>query len=127
MDNQVRIDKWLWAVRIFKTRSLAADACRKGKVLLNNGPVKSSKLINVADKISVRKTLITYTFRIKNLSQKRISAKLVPDFVENLTPEKELKKAVRLRFPDFGSREKGMGRPTKKERRTMDRFHNDIP
>jgi ribosome-associated heat shock protein Hsp15 len=127
MDNQVRIDKWLWAVRIFKTRSLAADACRKGKVLLNNGLAKSSKLIKVADKISVRKTLITYTFRVKNLSQKRISAKLAPDFVENLTPEKELKKAVRSQFPDFGSREKGMGRPTKKERRTMDRFHNDVP
>ncbi len=126
MEKNVRIDKWLWAVRIFKTRNLAAEACKKKKVSLNGKPVKSSKLIKVMDTITVTRLPVTYTYRVIDLIQKRISAKLVADYVENQTPETEMDKLIRPRQVISGNREKGTGRPTKKERRTLDDLRNKL-
>ena len=120
MEKQVRIDKWLWAVRIFKTRSLAAEACKKKRISVNGEPAKSSKLIKENDTISVTKLPVTFTYRVKEVLQKRISAKLVSDYVENQTPEAEIEKLIHPKQPIFGKREKGAGRPTKTERRTLD-------
>lgn len=125
MEDQIRIDKWLWAVRVYKTRSVAAEACKKNKVIINNVLAKASKTIRKNDTINVTKKQITYTYIVKELTQKRISAKLVPDFLINTTPKEELNKLLTPKFPDFGTREIGAGRPTKKERRTIDRLQNN--
>lgn len=125
MEDQIRIDKWLWAVRVYKTRSVAAEACKKNKVIINNVLAKACKTIKKNDTINVTKKHITYTYIVKELTKKRISAKLVPDFLINITPEEELNKLLTPKFPDFGTRERGAGRPTKKERRTIDRLQNN--
>ena len=125
MEEQLRIDKWLWAVRIYKTRSLASDACKKNKVSINDEITKPSKLIKKNDTIQVSKKQVTYTFKVKDLTNKRISAKLVPDYLINLTSQEELNKLIHDKFPDFAKRERGSGRPTKKERRTIDRLQNN--
>ncbi len=125
MEEQLRIDKWLWAVRIYKTRSLASDACKKNKVSINDEIAKPSKLIKKNDTVQVSKKQVTYTFKVKDLTNKRISAKLVPDYLINLTSQEELNKLIPAKFPDFGKRERGSGRPTKKERRTIDRLQNN--
>jgi ribosome-associated heat shock protein Hsp15 len=126
VEKYIRIDKWLWAVRIFKTRSLAAEACKKKKVAVNGVSVKSSKLIKVNDIVSVIKLPVTYTYRVIELIQKRISAKLVPEYIENQTPEAEMDKLIHPKQPVFGTREKGAGRPTKKERRTLDNLRTKL-
>lgn len=118
----VRIDKFLWAVRIYKTRSLASEECRKGRILISNIQVKPSRLINPGDLITVKKMPVVYTYRVINPIENRVSAKMAPGFVEDLTPEDE---KVKLKLGVTGSssyREKGTGRPTKKERRTLDKF-----
>ena len=125
MEEKLRIDKWLWAVRIYKTRSLASDACKKNKVSINDEITKPSKLIKKNDTIQVSKKQVTYTFKVKDLTNKRISAKLVPDYLINLTSQEELNKLIHAKFPDFAKRERGSGRPTKKERRTIDRLQNN--
>ena len=125
MENTVRIDKWLWTVRIYKTRNQAANACKKGQILINNEPAKSSKTVHKNDLISVKKTPVNYIFRVLAFPSGRVGAKLVDQYMENLTPEEEILKLKRPRFPDFGYREKGSGRPTKKERRIIDRFRKD--
>ena len=122
--EKVRIDKWLWAVRIFKTRSLASDACAKGRVLINNIPVKPSKELTGDEIITVRKPPVIYTYKIQKLVKNRLSAKLVPDFVEDLTSVEELDK-LKINETFFVKRDKGTGRPTKKERRTIDRIKTD--
>jgi ribosome-associated heat shock protein Hsp15 len=121
IDKDIRVDKWLWAVRVFKTRSSASDACRKGKVLVNNAPVKPSRIIKINDVVSVRRQTILYSYKVKGLLGKRLSARLITEFVENITPETELEK---LKHTDtfFIRRDKGTGRPTKKERRTLDKI-----
>ena len=124
MEEPTRIDKWLWAVRVYKTRSLAAEACRKNKVSINNESAKPSKSVKKEDLISVTKRNVTYTFKVKEYTHKRVSAKLVSDYLVNLTPQEELDKLITPKFPDFGSREKVTGRPTKKERRTIDNLRN---
>ncbi len=125
-ENNLRIDKWLWAVRIFKTRSMAAGACRKGKVIIDGVPVKPSRQIKVHEVVQVRKAPVTYSFRVTGLLAKRLSAKKVLEYVENITPENELNK---LKYKDtfFIRRKKGAGRPTKKERRTLDKLQNTNP
>ena len=125
MENPVRIDKWLWTVRIFKTRSQATNACKKGQVFINDEPVKSSKIVQRNDLILVKKPPARYTFRVLAFPSNRLAAKLVDQYMENLTPEEEILKVKRPRFPDFGYRRKGEGRPTKKERRIIDRFRDD--
>ena len=120
--DEVRIDKFLWSIRAFKTRSEATDACNGGKIRLNGGDVKPSKLVHRGDEIVVRKPPVTYTYKVKELVDKRQGAELVSDFVENLTPEEELQKLHAPVETFFLKRDRGTGRPTKKDRRALDDF-----
>ncbi len=120
----LRIDKYLWAVRVFKTRSLATEACRKGKVIIDEVQVKPSRVVKEGDVIYVKRNPIVYSYRVKKLLGKRLSAKLVVDYVENITPEEELKK-LEVRDTFFIKRDRGSGRPTKKERRIIDKLRSD--
>lgn len=118
--KEVRIDKYLWAIRVFKTRTEATDACKGGKIRLNGADTKPSKMVKPGDVIVARKGAVTYTYKVLALLDKRQGARLVPDFAENLTPAEELAK---LRAPVetfFLKRDRGAGRPTKKDRRQMD-------
>lgn len=124
-ENPVRIDKFLWAVRLFKTRGLAANACRMGRVMLNNNNVKPSKYAEVNEILVIRKPPVTYTYRIKGITGNRISPKLVFNFLEDLTPEEEKVRLDISRSVNQVYRKKGSGRPTKKERRIID-WWNDI-
>jgi ribosome-associated heat shock protein Hsp15 len=118
----VRIDKFLWAVRIFKTRSLATDACRMGRVTINGNPVKPSKAIEGNEIIMVKKPPINYSYRVTFPIENRVSAKLAVNYIEDITPENERIK-IGIRGSGFtGFRKKGTGRPTKKERRIIDRW-----
>ena len=118
--EEVRIDKYLWSIRAYKTRSEATTACNGGKVRLNGSDVKPSKAVKVGDVIVVRKGVVTYTYKVLDLIDKRQGAKLVSEFAENMTPQEELDK---LRAPVetfFLKRDRGAGRPTKKDRRQME-------
>lgn len=121
-DIKVRIDKWLWAVRIFKTRSLATDACRNGKVSINGQLVKASREVKPEDEISIRQQQMTKTVKVSALLEKRVSAKLVAQFMEDLTPASEYEKVETIRAFSFIYRPKGQGRPTKKDRRDIEKF-----
>lgn len=124
--EEVRIDKYLWSIRVYKTRSEATDACKGGKIRLNGGDVKPSKTVRVGDVLVARKGPVTYTYRILQLIDKRQGAKLVPNYAENLTPQEELDK---LRAPVetfFLKRDRGAGRPTKKDRRQMDSLWGNL-
>lgn len=123
MDNG-RIDKWLWSVRIFKTRTLAIDACKKGRVKLNGNETKPSKDIKPGDRIEVRKPPVNFTFAVKGIPKSRVGAKLVPEYLENTTPDSELEKLNSKIFAFQGYRDPGAGRPTKKERRSLDEIRN---
>jgi len=118
--EDVRIDKWLWAVRIFKTRSQASDACKNSKVKLNETIVKSSKTIKIGDIIEVKKPPVLFKYKVKELLQKRVGAKLVEKYCIDITPEQEIIKLDITKISIGGYREKGSGRPTKKERRLLD-------
>ena len=117
----MRIDKWLWCVRIYKTRQIAFKACNSGKVKMNNKKVKPSRLINENDTISVQKGYVKFKFKVINLLNNRIPAKEVYNFIKNITPKKELIKLQFSKNIKIINREKGLGRPTKKERRTLDK------
>jgi len=121
----VRIDKFLWSVRIYKTRSIASEACGKGRIIINNVQVKPSRIVLKGEIIIVRKPPVVFTYRIIGLLENRVSAKLVSNYIEDLTPEQE-KIKMDIRQTGFsGYREKGSGRPTKKERRSLDRLTDD--
>lgn len=120
--NEVRIDKWLWAMRIFKTRTIATEACKKGRVLMGGVAVKPSRTIKEGDIINVRKPPVTYSFRVKALAQNRLGAKLVPEYMENITPKSELDLLDVVRISGFIDRRKGLGRPTKREGRDLAEF-----
>ncbi len=122
MKTEVRIDKWLWAVRIFKTRTIATDACKKGRVMLGNVPAKPARMIKVGDIVQVRKPPVTYSFRVLALTENRLGAKLVPDYMENITPKSELDMLEVVKISGFIDRRKGLGRPTKREGRELNRF-----
>lgn len=122
--DKVRIDKYLWAVRIFKTRSLASDACNKGYVLINGIQTKPSKEIKGKESITVRKPPVIYTYEIKALIKNRQPAKLVADYIEDTTSIEELDK-LKISETFFFKRDKGTGRPTKKERRIIDKISKD--
>jgi len=124
--SAVRIDKYLWAVRIYKTRSLAANACRMGRVIIDGNPVKPSKLISGNEILVVRKPPVNFTFRILFPIENRVSAKLAVNYAEDLTPENEKLKATYHGTGIAGFRKKGAGRPTKKERRTIGRWQDDF-
>ncbi|HPD94287.1 MAG: RNA-binding S4 domain-containing protein [Bacteroidales bacterium] len=120
-----RIDKWLWFVRIFKTRSIATEYIRKGRVSVNGSLVKPAREVQEGDTVTVRKPPVAYTFRIKGLPKSRLGAKLVSDYMENLTPEEELQK-LDPNFMAFNvHRDPGTGRPTKKDRRMLDEMIDD--
>ncbi|MBN2665582.1 MAG: RNA-binding S4 domain-containing protein [Bacteroidales bacterium] len=123
--SSVRIDKFLWSVRLYKTRSQASDECRKGRVIINNIQVKPSRIVEGNEIITVRKPPVTYTYRVIKPIENRVSAKLASNFIEDLTPEQEKIKLEisHSAFPGF--RQKGLGRPTKKERRNLNRFIDD--
>ena len=117
---EVRLDKYLWAVRIFKTRSDAADAVRNNRVLVNDAYAKPSREVKVGDRITVKRTLVTYTYLVKGLIVNRQPAAKVPDYCIDVTPQSELDKLNKPRETIFVFRERGTGRPTKKERREID-------
>lgn len=119
---EVRIDKWLWAMRIFKTRTVATEACKKGRVMMGGVAVKPSRTIKEGDIINVRKPPVTYSFRVKALAQNRLGAKLVPEYMENITPKSELDLLDVVRISGFIDRRKGLGRPTKREGRDLAEF-----
>lgn len=120
--NEARIDKWLWAARIFKTRSIAADACKNGRVTVNNMPVKLSRPLKVGETVSVRKPPVTYSFRVLKAIEQRVGAKLLPEIYENVTDPKQYEILEMSRISGFVARARGTGRPTKKERRAMEAF-----
>lgn len=124
--EEVRIDKWLWAVRIFKTRTIAADACKKNRIAIGNSILKPSKMIKVGDVIDVRRPPVTYSFEVLGLSDKRMGAKLVPDFMKNVTSVEALEVLEMEKMSGFVDRARGTGRPTKKDRREMEDFTEDI-
>lgn len=120
MADSVRIDKYIWAIRLFKTRSEATEACNGNKVQLNGAPVKPSKAVKAGDTISVRKGVALFTYKVLQPAEQRMGAALVPDFAENLTPQEELDKLHAPHETFFVKRDRGTGRPTKKDRREMD-------
>lgn len=119
MGKSVRIDKYLWAVRVFKTRSLASEACRKGKVSVDDMPAKASRMVSEGDVIEVKKMPVIYSYKVLDPIEKRVGAKIVDNYVENITPEEELQK-LEMKDDFFVKRDRGTGRPTKKERRLLD-------
>lgn len=121
-ENEVRIDKWLWATRIFKTRTIAVEACKKGRVSIQNVPVKASRMIKVGEVIQVRKPPVTFSFKVLALTEKRMGAKLVPEFLENVTAPDQYEILELSRINGFVNRAKGLGRPTKKEGRDLQKF-----
>ena len=124
IDREVRVDKWLWAVRIFKTRSQATEACRKNRILIDDQPVKPSRTLKINDIVRVKRPPVIYSYRVLELLGKRLSAKAIQDFVENITPEEELDK-LKIRDDFYIVRDKGAGRPTKKERRIIDKLRGE--
>lgn len=122
--EEIRIDKWLWAVRLYKTRSIASDACRKGLVLVNDQQVKPSRSVRLGEIVTVKKKPVFYKYRVTGLIAKRQSAAIARENLENITPEKEMKKLEVQKQTVHEHRPKGWGRPTKKERRTLDQFKN---
>ena len=126
MADSVRIDKYLWAIRAFKTRSDATDACKGNKVRVGGSPAKPSKEVKPGEVIDIQKGTVRYSYRVIRLLENRVGAQLVPDFAENLTPQSELDK---LRAPVetfFIRRDRGSGRPTKKDRRAMEHLWDGI-
>ncbi len=122
MTDEARIDKWLWSARIFKTRTIAADACKNGRVMVNDVQVKPSRMVKVGDKVSVRKSPVTYSFKILKTIEQRVGAKLLPEIYENVTPPDQYELLEMTRISGFVDRQRGTGRPTKKDRRQMDAF-----
>lgn len=122
MPNLARIDKWLWAARIFKTRSIAVDAIKNGRVTIGGVNVKPSRMVKEGEVVSVKKPPITYSFRILKTIEMRVGAKLIPEIYENVTPKEQYELLEMSRISGFIDRQRGTGRPTKKERRAMDAF-----
>ncbi|MFT4072068.1 MAG: RNA-binding S4 domain-containing protein [Dysgonamonadaceae bacterium] len=124
--EDVRIDKWLWAVRVFKTRSVASEACSKGRVMIKGISVKSSKMIRVGDVIQIRKPPITYSFEVLALTDKRMGAKLVSSFLKDVTTADQYEILELNKLSGFVDRARGLGRPTKKDRRELEQFSSDV-
>ena len=120
--HTTRIDKWLWAVRIFKTRSMASEACAGRKIKIDGTAVKGSRNIKKHDIVQVRKGVVKYLYKVRQIAEKRMGAQLVPEFLEDITPKEELTKLESAQKQPIQTREKGQGRPTKRERRMMDKL-----
>jgi ribosome-associated heat shock protein Hsp15 len=125
-NKPVRIDKFLWSVRIFKTRSMASDECRKGRIVINSVQVKPSRVVLKDEIIFVKKPPVIFTYRIIEPIENRVSAKLVGQFIEDITPTEERAKLDMKQSISIGYRDKGTGRPTKKERRLIDKLNEDF-
>ncbi len=119
---EARLDKWLWASRIFKTRTIAAEACKKGRISINGSQVKPARMIKVGDVIQVKKPPIMYSFKVLQPIEKRVGAKLVPEIMENVTTPDQYELLEMNKISGFVDRARGTGRPTKKDRRSMDDF-----
>ena len=112
----------MWATRLFKTRSVASEACKKNRISIGGTPVKPSRMVKAGDVIFIRKPPVTYSFRVLDVTEKRMGAKLVPLFLENITPPEEYEILELNKISGFVDRAKGLGRPTKKDRRELDDF-----
>ena len=119
---EARIDKWMWASRIFKTRTIAAEACKKGRVSINGSQVKPARMVKPGDVIEVRKPPVTYSFKVLQAIEKRVGAKLVPDILENVTSPEQYELLEMSKISGFVDRARGTGRPTKKDRRELEQF-----
>ena len=119
---EARIDKWLWATRVFKTRTIAAEACKKGRICIGGSQVKASRLVKPGDVIQVRKPPITYSFKVLQPIEKRVGAKLVAEYLENVTTPDQYELLEMSQISGFVDRARGSGRPTKKDRRSLDEF-----
>jgi len=122
MAEVARIDKWLWAARVFKTRSIAADACKNGRVTINGMNVKPSHTIKAGETINVKKPPVTYSYKVLKTIEQRVGAKFIPEIYENVTDPKQYELLEMSRISGFVNRARGTGRPTKKDRRQMDAF-----
>ena len=122
---EVRVDKYLWAMRIYKTRSIATDACKCGRVKMNGVEVKPSRIFHVGDIFTVLKGPITYTYRILQLWGNRLGAKMVPEYLQDITPKEQLELLELARYAAQSGRDRGTGRPTKKDRRDIEQFFSD--
>ena len=122
---EVRVDKYLFATRIYKTRSIATEACKCGRVKMGGAELKPSRMFHVGDVFSVRKGPITYTYRILQLCENRVGAKLVANYLEDITPPEQLEILELARMAAQGGRDRGTGRPTKKDRREIETFMSD--
>ena len=120
--NEARIDKWMWAVRIFKTRTIAAEACKKGRISINGALAKAARTVKPGDVIQVRKPPVTYSFKVVQPIEKRVGAKLVAEMMENVTTPEQYELLEMSRVSGFVNRAKGTGRPTKKDRRSLEEF-----
>lgn len=123
--TEERVDKWLWCMRVFKTRTIATDACKKGRVTIGGTVVKPSRLIKPGDVIDVKKPPITYTFKVLQIAPNRLGARLVPEYLENLTPQSQYELLEMTKISGFVDRQKGLGRPTKRDSREMARFKEE--
>lgn len=123
--NEERVDKWLWAMRVFKTRTIATEACKKGRVSIGGVVVKPSRTVKVGDVVDVRKPPVTYSFRVKQITGNRLGAKLVPEYLENITAPEQYELLEMTKISGFVDRRKGLGRPTKRDSRELSRFKED--
>lgn len=123
--NEVRIDKWLWATRIFKTRTVAAEACKKNRVAIGGVTVKPSRMIRAGEILQIRKPPVTFSFKVLALTEKRMGAKAVPEYLENVTPPEQYELLEMNKISGFIDRARGLGRPTKKDRRDLEQFMDD--
>lgn len=127
-EKEERVDKWLWAMRVYKTRTIATEECKKGRVSVGEGDgvvVKPSRTIKVGDTVHVRKPPIQYSFIVKQLTANRLGAKLVPEYLENITPQQQYDLLDVVRISGFVDRRKGLGRPTKREGRELSKFQEE--
>jgi ribosome-associated heat shock protein Hsp15 len=120
--SEARIDKWMWAVRIFKTRTIASEACKKGRISINGALAKPARMVKAGDVVQVRKAPVTYSFKVLQAIEKRVGAKLLPEMMQNVTPPEQYELLELSKVSGFVDRAKGTGRPTKKDRRTLEDF-----
>lgn len=127
MPADIRVDKWLWTMRLFKTRSIAAEACKKGRVFINGVALKPSHLVRVGDVIQVKRPPVIFSYKIIDITNNRVGLKLVENFMTQVTSRDQLELLEMLKLDKANARAKGLGRPTKKERRSLDEFIDDTP
>ncbi|HIT80836.1 MAG TPA: RNA-binding S4 domain-containing protein [Candidatus Caccoplasma merdavium] len=124
-EGEIRLDKFLWATRIFKTRTIATEACKKGRVSIGGANAKPSRPVQIGEIIEVRKPPITYSFKVLDLAENRMGAKLVPQYLENVTPPEQYELIEMIRLSGFVNRAKGEGRPTKRDGRELKKFTDE--